>query len=121
MKLRTDDINFVIGTFIEKSKNKSNSFYQLINTNRIGVAGHSLVGFAALELRDNGRMLKRCLRWNLPICTILSELTEKNLTDLVKTSPILCALLGGGFKKSGYNTLEIINQKSLAFFDEYLR
>jgi dienelactone hydrolase len=42
------------------------------------------------------------------------------LTDLVRTSPILCALLGGGYKKSGFDTLEFINQKSLAFFDKYL-
>jgi hypothetical protein len=42
------------------------------------------------------------------------------LTDLVRKSPILCALLGGGYKKSGYDTLEFINQKSLAFFDKYL-
>lgn len=43
-----------------------------------------------------------------------------SLTDLVRKSPILCALLGGGYKKSGYDTLELINQKSLAFFDKYL-
>lgn len=43
-----------------------------------------------------------------------------SLTDLVRKSPILCALLGGGYRKSGYDTLEFINQKSLAFFDKYL-
>lgn len=43
------------------------------------------------------------------------------LTDLVRTSPILCALLGGGYKKSGYDTLEFINQKSVAFLDKYLK
>jgi len=64
MKLHTDDINFVIDTFIEKSKNESNSFCQLIDADRISVAGHSL---------------------------------------------------GGRYEKSRYNTLEFINQKSLAF------
>lgn len=43
------------------------------------------------------------------------------LTDLVRTSPVLCALLGGGYEKSGYDTLKLINQKSLIFFDEYLK
>lgn len=43
-----------------------------------------------------------------------------SLTDLVRTSPILCALLGGGYKKSGYDTLELINQKSIDFLDKYL-
>jgi dienelactone hydrolase len=43
-----------------------------------------------------------------------------SLTDLVRKSPILCSMFGGGYKKSGYDTLELINQKSLAFFDKYL-
>jgi hypothetical protein len=43
------------------------------------------------------------------------------LTDLVRTSPFFCALLGGSYKKSGYDTLKFINQKSLAFFDDYLK
>lgn len=43
------------------------------------------------------------------------------LTDLVRKSPILCALLGGRYNKSGYDTLAFINQKSLAFFEKYLR
>lgn len=43
-----------------------------------------------------------------------------SLTDLVRKSPILCAILGGGYKKGGYDTLEYINQKSLAFFNKYL-
>lgn len=43
-----------------------------------------------------------------------------SLTDLVRKSPTLCALLGSGYKKSGYDTLKFINQKSLAFFDRYL-
>ena len=44
-----------------------------------------------------------------------------SLTDLVRTSPILCTILGGGYKKSEYDTLEFINQKCLNFLDEYLK
>lgn len=43
------------------------------------------------------------------------------LTDLVRTSPVLCAVLGGGYSKSGYDTLKFINEKSVAFFDRYLK
>ena len=43
-----------------------------------------------------------------------------SLTDLVRKSPVLCALLGGGYEKSGYDTLVVINQRCLAFFDKYL-
>ncbi|GHU56439.1 hypothetical protein FACS1894132_13850 [Clostridia bacterium] len=40
-----------------------------------------------------------------------------SLTDLVRKSPLLCKLLGGGYSKSGYETLKFINEKSVAFFD----
>lgn len=56
---------------------------------------------------------------NVEYCYIEGS-NHYSLTDLVRKSPILCALLGGGYKKSGYDTLELINQKSLAFFDKYL-
>jgi len=41
------------------------------------------------------------------------------LNDLVRTLPILCELLGGGYKISSYDTLKFINQKRLTF-DKYL-
>jgi len=44
-----------------------------------------------------------------------------SLTDLVRTSPILCRVLGGGYLKSGYETLKFINEKSLTFYDQYVR
>lgn len=48
MKLRTEDINFVLDTFIRNAAEDGNSFYALINVKNIGVAGHSLGGSAAL-------------------------------------------------------------------------
>jgi dienelactone hydrolase len=47
LKLRTEDINFVLDTIINKAKNKNNDtakVYQLINEDKIGVFGHSLGG-----------------------------------------------------------------------------
>lgn len=176
MKLRTDDINFVIDTFIEKSSTESNSFYKFVDANSIGVAGHSLGGSAALGVARQRSDIKAVLalespylydvigvdgkefRWNTnpyqcAVMNIYSDsgyplietdnkyVQNKNylvnsgkiwydhiegsnhytLTDLVRTSPVLCALLGGGYEKSGYDTLKSINQKSLIFFDEYLK
>jgi predicted dienelactone hydrolase len=43
-----------------------------------------------------------------------------SLTDLSRTSPILCALLGG-YYNNGYAALAYINEKSVAFFDKYLK
>jgi len=44
-----------------------------------------------------------------------------SLTDLVRTSPILCTILGGRYSKSGYETLQLVNEKSVAFFNRYLK
>jgi dienelactone hydrolase len=49
LKLRTEDINFVLDTIINKAKIKSNDtdkVYQLMNEDKIGVFGHSLGGAA---------------------------------------------------------------------------
>lgn len=176
MKLRTDDINFVIDTFIEKSRVEESTFYRLINAEKIGVAGHSLGGSAVLGVARQRDDIQAVIAlespymcditgvegdhftWNTDpyeaaIMNIYSDsgfplieadnkyVQNKNhlqnmgnisyyyiegsnhytLTDLVRTSPILCMLLGGGYDKSGYDTLELINQISLAFLDEYLK
>ena len=54
MGTRTADINFVIDTTVTKAKEDSlDGFYRLIDTEKIGVMGHSLGGSAALGV---GRM-----------------------------------------------------------------
>ncbi len=174
MKLRTDDINFVLDSFLAASAIEDNSFYSLIDGSRIGVAGHSLGGSAALGVARQRADVKAVLAlespymcditgvagddfiWNTDAYTsallnIYSDtgypliksdhkyVQNKNsyenkevenyyiagsnhytLTDLVRLSPLVSALLGGGYKKSGYDTLAFINEKSLAFFDRYL-
>ncbi len=50
MKLRTDDMNFVIDTILEKAKSDNTSVYQHINTEKIGVFGHSMGGAASVWL-----------------------------------------------------------------------
>lgn len=50
MKLRTDDMNFVIDTIVEKAKNDKNPIYQHIDTEKIGVFGHSMGGAASVWL-----------------------------------------------------------------------
>ena len=44
-----------------------------------------------------------------------------SLTDLVRKSPALCVILGGWHRMSGCETLRFINEKSIAFFDKYLK
>ncbi|RSK29160.1 alpha/beta hydrolase [Bacillus sp. HMF5848] len=50
MKLRADDMNFVIDTILEKNKNDNTPVYQHINTEKIGVFGHSMGGAASVWL-----------------------------------------------------------------------
>lgn len=175
MKLRTADINFVMDTLIERSKNDDNSFYSLIDANRIGLAGHSLGGSAALGVARQRDDIKAVMALESPYlyditgvngkeftwntspysCGILNIYSESgypliesdnkyvqnknllyntanveyayiqgsnhySLTDLVRLSPVLCRLLGGRYDKPGYDTLALINGRSLDFFDKYL-
>ncbi|MEY9978529.1 alpha/beta hydrolase family protein [Lysinibacillus sp. RC79] len=50
MKLRTDDMNFVIDTILTKAKSDNDPIYQHINTEKIGVFGHSMGGAASVWL-----------------------------------------------------------------------
>ena len=175
MKLRTEDIDFVIDTCIQESERASDSFYSLIDPEKIGVAGHSLGGAAALGIARRRNDIKAVIALESPYmcditgvngneftwdtkpypCAVMNIYSDSGyplietdnkylqnrnylynmgkveyyhiegsnhytLTDLVRKSPILCVILGGGYKKSGYAVLEFINQKSLAFFDKYL-
>lgn len=50
MKLRTDDMNFVIDTILKKVKNDNNPLYKHIDTEKIGLFGHSMGGAASVGL-----------------------------------------------------------------------
>jgi pimeloyl-ACP methyl ester carboxylesterase len=50
MNIRTGDINFVMDTILEKTTNGADGVYSLIDTEKIGVMGHSLGGSAALAI-----------------------------------------------------------------------
>lgn len=50
MNLRTGDINFIIDTIFENTKNNNDEVYELIDTNKIGLIGHSLGGAASTQL-----------------------------------------------------------------------
>lgn len=51
MKLRTDDENFVINTILsECGSNKSDVLFSIINTEKIGLMGHSLGGASSAQI-----------------------------------------------------------------------
>ncbi|MDF2988435.1 MAG: platelet-activating factor acetylhydrolase, plasma/intracellular isoform [Eubacterium sp.] len=55
LDLRTEDINFVLNTIIQKTKDSSDELFKHIDTTKIGLIGHSLGGAAAVQLGRDRR------------------------------------------------------------------
>jgi dienelactone hydrolase len=78
MKLRTDDMNFVIDTILEKAKSDTNPVYQRINTDKIGVFGHSMGGAASVWLGRERDDIDAVVNIDAPF---FSELEYKKVND----------------------------------------
>lgn len=78
MKLRTDDMNFVIDNMIELSKSDSDPVYQHINTDRIGVFGHSMGSAASVWLGRERADVQAVVNLDGPL---FSELNYDKKTD----------------------------------------
>ncbi|PZD94714.1 alpha/beta hydrolase [Paenibacillus sambharensis] len=50
MKLRTDDMDFVVNTILEQAAQRKETVYERIDTQKIGVFGHSMGGAASVAL-----------------------------------------------------------------------
>ncbi len=175
MKLRTDDISFVIDHFTDKN-NSNPEEMALVDSDKIAVLGHSLGGAAALgmpRLRDDidaaialeAPFMVDILDvkdgkfdWNTePYPSAMLNIYSDNVTaimdtdqryaqnknylinndqiefyhikgsnhytliDLSLVSPILVRLVGGPHEMPARETLEKINELSLAFLDKHLK
>lgn len=78
MKLRTDDMNFVIDTIVHKAKTDTNPMYQQINTEKIGVFGHSMGGAASVWLGRERNDIGAVVNIDAPF---FSELVYKKEKD----------------------------------------
>ncbi|MGG3449922.1 alpha/beta hydrolase family protein [Domibacillus aminovorans] len=84
MKLRTDDMNFVIDTILKKAKSDNNPIYQHINTEKIGVFGHSMGGAASVWLGRERDDIRAVVNIDAPF---FSELVyKKEIDDFVASS-----------------------------------
>ncbi|WP_066072541.1 alpha/beta hydrolase family protein [Neobacillus soli] len=81
MKLRTDDMNFVIDTILEKAKNDNNPIYQHINTEKIGVFGHSMGGAASVWLGRERKDIEAVVNIDAPFFSDL--VYKKEIDDFV--------------------------------------
>ncbi|EKN62394.1 platelet-activating factor acetylhydrolase, plasma/intracellular isoform II [Neobacillus bataviensis LMG 21833] len=81
MKLRTDDMNFVIDTILEKAKSDNNPIYQQINTEKIGVFGHSMGGAASVWLGRERKDIAAVVNIDAPFFSDL--VYKKEIDDFV--------------------------------------
>ncbi len=72
MKLRCDDIDFVIDYILDQTlKNEAGGVYELVDANRIGLAGHSLGGAAVLGTGRNRKDIDGVIALEAPfLCDI---------------------------------------------------
>lgn len=123
MKLRLDDMNFVIDTILEKNKNDNNPIYQLINTKKIGVSGHSMGGAASVWLGKERKDIGAVVNIDAPF---FSELVYKNeIDDFVArgedyTTPLLNIYSDDVWGQLESNSIYIANKpNSEQFKDAY--
>lgn len=83
MKLRVDDMNFVIDTILEKNKNDNTPLYQHINTEKIGLFGHSMGGAASVWLSRERNDVSAVVNIDAPL---YSELVYNKADDNFVTS-----------------------------------
>jgi hypothetical protein len=78
MELRTDDMNFVIDIILEKSKSDNNPVYQKVDSEKIGVFGHSMGGAASVWLGRDRDDLQAIVNIDAPF---FSDLVYKKDSD----------------------------------------
>jgi len=117
MKLRTDDMNFVIDTILKKSNNDNNSLYQQIDTEKIGVFGHSMGGAASVRLGRERNDISAVVNIDAPF---FSELVyKKEMNDFVASNKDFTTPLLNIYSDDVWRQLEnIANNKKNEHFKE---
>ncbi|GIP43631.1 carboxylic ester hydrolase [Paenibacillus sp. J45TS6] len=78
MTLRTDDMNFVMDTILEQAGQGEGSVYELIDTQKIGVFGHSMGGAASVALSRERDDINAVVNIDAPF---FSELAYDKVTN----------------------------------------
>lgn len=84
MKLRTDDMDFVMDTILEQAGQKKDAVYERIDTEKIGVFGHSMGGAASVALSREREDIDAVVNIDAPFFSELvydkaaNELTAKS-------------------------------------------
>jgi len=105
MKLRTDDMNFVIDTILKKANSDSSPIYSHINTEKIGVFGHSMGGAASVWLDRERDDISAVVNIDAPF---FSELIyKKELDDFIASSKDFTTPLLNIYSDDVWRQLEI--------------
>ncbi|MBP2110242.1 alpha/beta hydrolase family protein [Paenibacillus silagei] len=92
MKLRTGDMNLVIDHILEKAASSEDPVYQLIDTEHIGVIGHSMGGAASVALGRERSDVDAVVNLDAPFFTEL--VYDRKINDLAaKDEPYRVPLL----------------------------
>jgi dienelactone hydrolase len=92
MKLRTDDMNFVIDTILTKAQNDKGLVYSLIDPEKIGVFGHSMGGAASVWLGKERKDIRAVVNIDAPFFSELiykKEIDDYVASDEAFTTPLL--------------------------------
>ncbi|WP_145049110.1 alpha/beta hydrolase [Paenibacillus xylanexedens] len=92
MKLRMDDMDFVMDTILEQVELKKDAVYELINTQKVGVFGHSMGGAASVALSRERDDIIAVVNIDAPF---FSELEYDHVANelTAKSAPFLIPLL----------------------------
>lgn len=121
MKLRTDDMNFVIDTIIEKSQNDEDAVYQHVSIDKLGVFGHSMGGAASVWLGRERNDVSAVVNIDAPY---FSELVyDRNTDDFAPrdeayTTPILNIYSDDVWDQLGSNSTYVANNTANENFEE---
>ncbi|MCG7408776.1 alpha/beta hydrolase [Paenibacillus sp. ACRRX] len=121
MKLRTDDMNFVINTIIEKSKNDKDPVYQQINQDKIGVFGHSMGGAASVWVGRERKDVRAVVNIDAPFFSELAYNQKRDdfeAKDEAYTIPLLNIYSDDVWKQLDTNSVYAANRLTNNYFKE---
>ncbi|MEH7445132.1 alpha/beta hydrolase [Bacillus sp. JJ1122] len=104
MKLRTDDMNFVIDTILAKTKTDNDFVYQHIDTDKIGVFGHSMGGAASVWLGRERDDIRAVVNIDAPFFSDL--VYKKEIDDYVAKSEAFSTPLLNIYSDDVWNQLD---------------
>ncbi|WP_274366289.1 alpha/beta hydrolase family protein [Paenibacillus thermotolerans] len=121
MKLRTDDMNFVMDTIIGKSQNDKAPVYQHINKDKIGVFGHSMGGAASVWIGGERKDVNAVVNIDAPFFSEIvynSESGDFEASGKPYMTPILNLYSDDVWNQLGRNSIYAANYAADKNFKE---